>query len=205
MKTILIVDDHESMRDSLASAFEKAEGFRTAGGIPSAAFALAYCEKLKPDLVMMDICTENGASGLDAAQAIKKAYPEIKVIVMTAFEEISYVPRAKAAGADAFIYKSRSLGSFVETAKAVIAGDTCFPEPKTFPMPEGEAPLTVREMEVLRLLCRHMTNKEIAAELYISENTVKFHKANMLAKTGFSKTVDLAFYMISSGWINPLY
>lgn len=62
-----------------------------------------------------------------------------------------------------------------------------------------------REMEILRLMCKHMTNKEIAAELYISEDTVKYHKKNMLAKTGFARSVDLAFYMISNGWINPLY
>jgi len=60
-------------------------------------------------------------------------------------------------------------------------------------------------MEVLRLLCRNMSNREIAYELYISENTVKYHKANMLAKTGFSKAMDLAFYMIENGWINPMY
>ena len=70
---------------------------------------------------------------------------------------------------------------------------------------DGEAPLTDREMEVLRLMCKHMTNKEIARELFISENTVKYHKMNMLGKTGFPKAVDLAFYMISNGWINPLY
>ena len=73
------------------------------------------------------------------------------------------------------------------------------------PVPQGEAPLTQREMEILRLLCRHMTNKQIGEELFISENTVKYHKANMLAKTGFATSVDLAFYMISNGWINPLY
>ena len=65
--------------------------------------------------------------------------------------------------------------------------------------------VTDREMEVLRLMCKHMTTKEIARELFISENAVKYHKMNMLGKTGFSKAVDLAFYMISNGWINPLY
>lgn len=84
-------------------------------------------------------------------------------------------------------------------------GETYFPEAKTIPMPVGEAPLTEREMEVLRLMCKHLTSREIAEELFISENTVKYHKSNMLAKTGFSKAVDLAFYMISNGWINPLY
>ena len=202
---ILIVDDHESMRDSLTAIFEKAKNFTVIGGISSAAFALAYCDKLQPDLVMMDVCTENGASGLEVTKLIKENYPDIKIIVMTAFNEISYAPRAKEAGANAFIYKSRSLNFFVETAKKVLNGETYFPEPKTIPIPKGEAPLTGREMEVLRLLCKHMTSKEIAEELFISENTVKYHKANMLAKTGFLKTVDLAFYMISNGWINPLY
>ena len=84
-------------------------------------------------------------------------------------------------------------------------GETYFPEAKTIPMLVGEAPLTEREMEVLRLMCKHLTSREIAEELFISENTVKYHKSNMLAKTGFSKAVDLAFYMISNGWINPLY
>ena len=205
MTKILIVDDHESMRDSLTAAFEKAENFSVVGGISSAAFALAYCNKLKPDLVMMDVCTENGASGLDATELIRKNYPDIKVVVMTAFDEISYAPRAKKAGAHAFVYKSRSLDFFMEVVRSVLADESYFPEPRTILMPVGEAPLTGREMEILRLLCRHLTNKEIAEELFISENTVKYHKANMLAKTGFSKTVDLAFHMISNGWINPLY
>jgi len=205
MTKILIVDDHESMRDSLAASFENVEGFTVVGGIPSAALAAVYCNRLRPDLVMMDVCTENGASGLEATQSLRELYPDIKVIIMTAFDELSYVPRAKEAGAHAFVYKSRSLGFFVEVARGVLAGENYFPEPKTIPMPSGEAPLTIREMEVLRLLCRHMSNREIASELFISENTVKYHKANMLAKTGFAKTVDLAFYMISNGWINPLY
>ena len=158
-----------------------------------------------PDLVLMDVCTEGGASGLKAVEAIRKAYGEIKIIVMTAFDEITYIPRAKAAGANGFIYKSRSLNYFLEVAREVMAGGSSFPEPKTIPLPQGEAPLTDREMEVLRLMCKHMTTKEIAQELFISENTVKYHKMNMLGKTGFSKAVDLAFYMIANGWINPLY
>lgn len=205
MIRVLIVEDHESMRQSLSTIFERAGGFDIVGGIPSAAFAEDYCEALTPDLVLMDICTEGGASGLMAAKTIREKHPDIKVIIMTAFNEVSYIPRAKEAGAHAFIFKSKSLDYFVEAAKGVMRGENYYPEPKIIPMPMGEAPLTEREMEVLRLLCKHMTGKEIAAELFISENTVKYHKANMLAKTGFSKAVDLAFYMITNGWINPLY
>ena len=205
MTRVLIVDDHESMRETLAKTLAETDGFSVVGQIASAAYARLYCEKLRPDLVLMDVCTEGNASGLTATKEIKRALPGVKVIVMTAFDEISYAPRAKEAGADAFVYKSRSLAFFAEIARDVMDGGTYFPEPRTIPMPAGEAPLTEREMEILRLLCRHMTNREIAAELYISENTVKYHKANMLAKTGFANAVDLAFYMITNGWINPLY
>ena len=205
MWKVLIVDDHESMRDSLRVAIEKEEGMHVVGEISSATYASAYCERLRPDLVMMDVCTQDGASGLHATVQLRQQFPDMKIVVMTAFHEISYVPRAREAGANAFVYKSRSLSFFLKVVREVLEGGSFFPETQTIPMPLGEAPLTAREMEVLRLLCRHMTNKEIAEELFISENTVKYHKANMLAKTGFAKTVDLAFYMISNGWVNPLY
>jgi DNA-binding NarL/FixJ family response regulator len=202
---VLIVDDHESMCDSLSYCLEDAGGFDVVGKLPRADHAQMFCEKFKPDLIFMDVCTEDGASGLDATRLIRQKYPEIKIIVMSGFDEITYAPRAEDAGAHAFIYKSKSLEYFSEVAHGVIEGKTYFPEAKKIPMPMGEAPLTEREMEVLRLMCKHMTSKEIAEELYISENTVKFHKSNMLAKTGFSKAVELAFYMISKGWINPRF
>ena len=205
MTKVLIVEDHASMRESLTTALTAAGDFSVVGEVSNADYALDFCRHLHPDLVLMDVCTEGGASGLKAVEDIRKADEEIKIIVMTAFDEITYIPRAKAAGANGFIYKSRSLNDFLEVARAVMAGGSSFPEPKTIPLPQGEAPLTDREMEVLRLMCKHMTTKEIAQELFISENTVKYHKMNMLGKTGFSKAVDLAFYMISNGWINPLY
>ncbi len=205
MTRVLIVDDHESMRESLAAAFTAHGDFSVVGETASADFAAAYCEKLHPDLVLMDVCTQGAASGLKAAQTLRQADPQLKIIVMTGFDEISYIPRARTAGANGFVYKSSSLSFFLEVAEKVMSGGSYFPEPKTIPVPQGEAPLTERELEVLRLMCKHMTTREIAEELSISENTVKFHKANMLAKTGFSKAVDLAFYMISNGWINPLY
>jgi DNA-binding NarL/FixJ family response regulator len=201
----LIVDDHESMCDSLALAVGGTGKFTVLGNLPRADHAEVFCLKHRPDLVFMDDCTEEGASGLDATKSIRKELPDIKIIVMSGFDEITYAPRAKEAGAHAFIFKSKSLRYFTEVAIGVMEGKTYYPETKTIPMPTGEAPMTAREMEVLRLMCKHMTSKEIAEELFISENTVKYHKSNMLAKTGFTKAVELAFYMISKGWINPRF
>ena len=202
---VLIVDDHESMCDSLTLALERTGDFTVVAALPNADHTETFCERLKPDLVLMDVCTEGGASGLDAAIALRKRYPAIKVIVMSGFDEITYAPRAKDAGAHAFVYKSKSLDYFTEAARAVMRGETVFPEDKHIPMPSGEASLTAREMEVLRLMCRHMTSGEIAEELFISESTVKFHKTNILAKTGYAKSMDLVVYVLTKGWINPMY
>ncbi|NLF80616.1 MAG: response regulator transcription factor [Clostridia bacterium] len=205
MYKVLIVDDHKSMCDSLTYALANAGDFTVVGHLATAAHAVVYCGRLRPDLVLMDVCTAGGASGLAATQAVKDQFPATKIIVMSGFDEISYVPRAKKAGAHAFVFKSKSLDYFIEVARGVMRGETFYPQEKIIPMPLGEAPLTERELQVLRLMCKHLSSKEIAEELFISENTVKYHKSNMLAKTGFTKAVDLAFYMISNGWINPLY
>ena len=202
---VLIIDDHESMCDSLERKLKDSDDYKAVGRLANAALAELYCKKTKVDLIFMDVFTEGGASGLDAIGVLRSTFPDIKIIAMSGFDEITLARRAEEAGAHAFVYKSQSLDTFAETARLVMRGGTYFPEAKRLPMPKGECLFTPREMQILRFLCKHMTSKEIAAELNISENTVKFHKKNMLGKTGFSNCVDLAFYTISRGWINPLY
>ena len=205
MYSALIVDDHESMCDSLSYTLENTGEFTVLDKLPRADRAEAFCEKRRPDIILMDVCTGGEATGIDATLIIRKRFPDVKVIIMSGFDEITYAPRAREAGAHAFIFKSKSLAYFAQAAKGVMEGQTYYPETKTIPVPDGEAPLTEREMEVLRLMCRHMTSQEIANELFISLGTVKYHKSNMLAKTGFEKSIDLVFYMVSKGWIKPEY
>jgi len=205
MTRILIVDDHKIVRDSFCNVFNDIDDMTVVGDIPNAAYADVFCRNTHPDVVLMDVCTEDGASGLEAAKRLRAQYPQMKIIIMSGFDEVSYSVRAKSSGADAFVYKSRSLDFFVKIVRDVLKGEKYFPEPRNIPMPEGETPLTERELEILRLLCKHKSRKEIAQELFISEMTVKRHVANMLEKTGFSSSVELAFYMITNGWINPNY
>lgn len=117
MYKVLIVDDHESMCDSLTYALTDTGDFAVVAKLPTAAYACAYCERLRPDLVLMDVCTEGGASGLIAAKALIEAFPDMKVIVMSGFDEITYAPRAKETGAHAFVFKSTSLDYFTEVAR----------------------------------------------------------------------------------------
>ncbi|MBR2812320.1 MAG: response regulator transcription factor [Solobacterium sp.] len=201
----IIIDDHASVRDSFRLTLEETGRYEVIAESSNASFALPLCRERMPDLVFMDVCTDAGASGLAATEQIKQELPKVKVIVMSGFDEITYAPRAKQAGADAFVYKSRSMSFFMEVAERVMQGETWFPEPKTIPMPKGSAPLTAREMEILRLLCEYKSRAEIAKELFIQPDTVKYHVGNMLAKTGCSSAAELAIFVISNGYINPLF
>lgn len=202
---VLIVDDHETVRNLFEKEFTPEKGFLVVGSIACAAHAEAECFLKRPDVIVMDVCTEGGASGIEAAARIKQTYPNIKIIVTSGFDEITYAPRAKEIGADAFVYKSKSAAHFLEITRRVIAGERSFPETRQIPLPQGEAPFTAREMEILRLKCKSMTNAQVADELFITERTVKFHINAMLQKTGFSTAMELVIYVIAGGWINPNY
>lgn len=198
-----IVDDHESIRDSYKRAIESDGRFEVIGSLSSASLAELWCLQYKPDLILMDICTEGEVSGLEAAKQIKSSCPKTKVIIMTGFDEVSYIPRSKQVGADGFVYKSKSFEYLLFVMNSVMNGEKIFPEPRTIQVPKGEAPLTEREMIILRLLCKNYTRQEIAQELFISEFTVKRHLSNMMSKTGFHSIMAMVVHMISNGWINP--
>jgi len=202
---VLIVDDHESLRNLFEMEFIPENGFEVAASIGNANDAAAFCAMKNPELVIMDVCTENGESGLDAAAKILKSFPDVKVIVTSGFDEITYSPRAKELGAHAFVYKTKGIAYYREVAKRVLDGEYIFPEPKKIPLPQGETPFTDREMEVLRLLCGHMSTQEIADTLMISQKTVHRHMENMVQKAGFKSSMELVVYVLSSGWINPGY
>lgn len=205
MIRVLIVDDHPLARSFLESSFSREADIQVAGSIASAKIADLWCAAHRPDVVLMDICTEGNASGLEAAQEIKRHFPDIKVILTTGFDEISYVPRAKAIGADGFVYKSEPAERYLQMLRAVMAGNGSFPQVKSIPVVAAESPLTARELEIVRLICQNNSNAEIAQALYISEGTVRRHVENMLRKTGQSSKTALVGYVVSGGWINPNY
>lgn len=202
---VVVVDDHEVIRDSFIRLFEGMPGFKVVADLPNADHVDVACQQLNPELVLLDVCTDGGSSGLKAAERLRAQYPELAIVVMSGFDEITYAARAKQAGADAFVSKDNSMEFFAEVINEVLAGGEHFPESRSLPMPRGETPFTAREMEILKLLCEHKSRAEIASELYISEMTVKRHVANMLAKTGFRDSVELAFHVITHGWINPRF
>jgi len=200
---VLIVDDHKVMRDSLEREFCPENGYAVTGSVMSAAMAEAYCAADPPDVIVMDVCTEYGASGLDAAERILNKYPGIKIIMTSGFDEVTYMPRAREIGAHAFVYKIEGVEYYREVVERVLSGELVFPERKTIPVSRGETPFSAKEMEVLRLLCRYMTSQDIAAELKNSDHTVRKHIENMRKKCGMKSAMDLVIYVLSNGWVNP--
>lgn len=202
---ILLVDDQASARAYLEHCFDDAEQYEIVGSLSEASLLDLCCEHKKPDVIFLDIQTrEKHTNGLDMAAIIKEKFPHIKIIMVTGFEEVSWLKRSKDLSLDGFIMKSCTKPVYLAALDTVMAGGTVFPDevPK-IPVNDGEQPLTQREIEVLRLICKDYNNKEISGLLFISERTVKYHIESLMQKTGKSSRTGLAAYAISGGWINP--
>lgn len=201
MIKLLIVEDQTMLRDALCMNLNTFEDFEVIGGISNSDIALHTCQKLKPDLVLMDICTENNSSGLDATKEIKEALPHIKIIIMTAMPEITFVERARLAKADSFIYKNIDLSSLVNCIRNTMAGYSIYPT-NTIPKLPNDAQLTQKELDILRLICEAKSRKEIAKELYLSEGTIKAYISTILQKNGYDSISKLAIFALANGYIN---
>ena len=205
MIRIAIIDDHLALLDSFQAVFSAGNGFEVVAKAPSAMEADRICRELRPDLMLLDVCTENNASGLDALARLRPLYPDIKFVLMSGFDEMSYAARAKTLGANGFIFKSKPMTHFLEVTRGVCEGETYFPEPGRIPVFAGESPYTEREMEILQLVCRNVSRHDIAQALEISEHTVNRHIEKMRAKGGFASVFEMAISVVAEGWITPKY
>ncbi len=203
MIRIFIADDHMSVLEAFINSVNTENDMDIIGFATTGTEAINKCKMLIPDVVLTDISMETGDSGIKLAEQIKTHLPDTKIIVMSGFDEISYIPRAKKAGADAFLSKSTPISEFVKMIRAVMRGEKSFPEEVTIPTAQGEAPFTERELEIMRLLCKSHSRKEIAEMMHIAEGTVKRHMENMYLKSGCKSALELVVYVVGNGWISP--
>ncbi len=202
MIRVFLVDDHKCVLESFSNILEKEADMTFVGSAGDATSAVRMCRFLDPDVVLTDISMQENDSGIFLAQKLKREMPHIKVVLMSGFDEISYIPEAKKVGADAFLSKSKSIGEFAEIIRRVMKGEKCFPEEVQIPTANGEPPFTERELEILRFLCHSYSRKEIADEIKIAAGTVKRHIENMLIKSGCKTTMELVVYVVGNGWIS---
>jgi len=173
------------------------------GEIGNAAEALSLCEKLAPDLVLMDVCTDDNESGIDAAERIRSHYPEIRIIIMTGMPEITYMESAKKIGADSFLYKNVRGATLLATIRSTMDGYGTFPREDPSSRLPGNLRFTDTEIAILRLVCEAKSRKEIAKELAMSEGSLKAIITDILNKTGYNSIMKFAVFAVAKGYINP--
>ena len=205
MKKILIVEDQMLARKYLCSCIEKSTECEVASALTRADAALQRCGEGHIDLVVMDICTENDSDGLDAAEAIKKYYPRIKIVMVTSMLEGRFLDRARKIGADSFWYKDSPSGDLVGVIEGTLSGKSYWPD-STPAVQLGNTlscGLSDQELETLRLLCEGQTNAEIAAGMNVAESTVRTYINRMLEKTGYPNRNRLMVAAVSKRLVVP--
>jgi DNA-binding NarL/FixJ family response regulator len=202
--SILLVDDHSLVRRGFRRLLEDARDITVVGEASDGAEAVRLAEQLRPQVIVMD-CALPGMSGLDATRRILQKFPDTAILMLSMHSEDTWVHQAMTAGARGYILKSAVDMELVTAIRRVVAGEVVL-DPQlsraTTLKGEGKSGLTVRELEVLQLIVAGKSNKEIAADLDLSANTVAVHRANIMDALGIHKTADLVVYAIRSGLVN---
>ncbi len=205
MTRVLIVDDSVTVRTLFESIIEGSGEYTLAGSLENAKAALPFCMRSPVDLILMDVYTKDRENGLEAAREIKKEFPDIKIIISTSLPEESFLEKAHDAGCESFWYKEVGELGLLDIMNRTMRGEHVFPDttPTVSVGLAKSVEFTPMEMKVLRELCNGKLNKDIAKELCMSENTVKFHINNMLQKAGYSNRYQLAIDAVEQKLIVP--
>ena len=204
MYNIIVIDDHKMLREMIAETLST-RGFNVVATSGDAKDSVSLCEKFKPDLILMDICTENNSSGLAYSKIIKETFPSVKIILMTGVPDLTFIDKAKANNVDSFIYKNISSNSLITTIQNTIDGYSLYPNsnsPKSN-ISDVLKDLTDTELSVLTEYCKTLDRNEVVKRLGISVRTLKSHISSIYGKTGYDNLAKLAIYCVGNGLIVP--
>ncbi len=208
MIRIVLADDHEIVRSGLKMLIESAPDMKVVGEAADGEQAYELVAREKPDILLMDISMPPGQSGLVACGRITQDHPNTRIIVVTMFAEPEYLYFTLQGGAAGYLLKNSSSEELVSAIRMVQGGGT-YIHPKMVESltrqlfsssGEGEdvsyKQLTTRELEILQLLAKGHTNKEVSEKIYLSIKTVEAHRSKIYAKLGFKTRADLVAYAI---------
>ena len=201
--TVLLVDDHALVRKGFRRILEDDPGIFVVGEASEGEEAVRLALELKPKVVVMD-CALPGINGIDAMRRIRAKMPDATVLMLSMHSEDTLVRQALEAGARGYILKNALELDLVSAVKRVAEGHLVLDPQLAKPAAlkgERDSGLTVRELEVLRHIVAGKSNKEIAAELGLSANTVGVHRANIMDTLGIHKTAELVVYAIRNGLV----
>jgi DNA-binding NarL/FixJ family response regulator len=213
---VLIVDDDDLMRAGLRGVLSNDEAIEVVGEAGDGREVVYRTRLLRPDVVLMDVRMPD-VDGISATRELLAAFPEVKVVILTTFEQDDYIFGALSAGASGFLLKRTRPEELVAAVKTIAAGDSLLSPSVTSrviermaqqPPPDASRDarldeLTPRESEVLELVARGLSNGEIAATLVIEESTVKTHVKRILAKLGVRDRVQAVIFAYETGLTPP--
>jgi two-component system, NarL family, response regulator DevR len=203
---LLIVDDHEVVRQGLIAYLERHGRFAVVAEAGTCAEAISQARKYVPDLILMDVRLPD-ATGVEACRLVREEFPQMPIVFLTSSPAEVDVLGAVIAGARGYVLKQTRSAELVRTLEAVGRGESLFDPMVTGIVLErirrianegdtgGSNDLTVREREILPMLAEGQTNKEIAAALFLSDKTVKNYVSSILAKLSLARRSQVAAFM----------
>ena len=209
---VVIIDDHALVREGSVQLLEQEDDLSVVGQAASAEEGLALCQDLEPDVALVDVNLP-GKSGLDLAREISERELPVRVLVVSAYDDYAYVSEALAVGVAGYLLKTASGRELIDALRAVADGVVVLDRAvsarlsKRWPTApaanEGLSPLTPREADVLALLAKGRSNKEIAAELALGLRTVEGYVSNVLAKLGAASRTEAAAHALRNHLVPP--
>ena len=198
---VFLVDDHELVRRGIATFLESAEGIQIVGEAATAAQALSRIRAVEPDVVLLDVRLPDG-SGIDVCRDLRSSAPDLRCIILTAYNDDEAIVAAVVAGAVGYIRKDVAGTSLIDGVRAVAAGRSLLDQglvrrvmARLRDARNGDPRLTglsAREREVLTLIADGLTNRQIGAELSLAEKTVKNYVSSLLSKLGLRSRTQAA-------------
>ena len=210
---VVLAEDHTLVRQGFRRILEDSSGIEVVGEASTGLAAIELSKKLKPDVVVMDLAMPE-LGGLEATEEILKVLPETKILILSMYSNDAYMRKAFKLGARGYVLKNAIEVDLTRAVRALADGDTYMSPGISNVLIEnlkGHGPgevagdaydrLTLREKEVLQLIAQGKSNKEIAAMLDISANTVAVHRAHVMETLGIHRTAELVLYAVKKGVI----
>lgn len=202
---IIIADDHLMFIDGLKLLLEGEADIEIIDVANDGRELLGLLKKSDADIILLDINMPY-LNGLDAMKYISQSLLDIKIIVLSTYNEEHLIEKAKGYGANGYLLKNSGMEELLQTIRLVANGQTCFPVIKPIPQSEFDASdnflkqfnLTKREMEILQLIKNNQTNQQIADTLFLSIYTVETHRKNIMQKLGLNNPVSLMKFIINN-------
>jgi len=212
MIRLLIIDDHEMVREGLKAMLTTEPDFTIVGDAANAEQAFELIERLRPDVILLDIRLP-GTSGIDVCRTVTERYPEAAVIILTTFTDESLVAQCIQSGARGFIVKDIERFDLKRSIRAVARGEAAIDSKAAVavlaqlrrashvsnePTPES---LSSQQIVILRLVAQGLSSREIATQLYLSENTVKGYVQEILHRLGVKNRTEAVMVAVKQGWL----